>query len=202
MKLVYLRKLNLWAVLVMAVCFLGALHIHGMNAVGRNAKGIVATDRGYGAKIGTLYPGYHDQPYAGPHCSFRHRGTVAIKLESIQMTVGVDQHHSLHFVDPRLLYRFELLFAAVTLVFLETRQRHDPTHQVDKIDARRINLRMRIGKRNGDIKAVGPFHFVASAGPPQEGGKSRSWRGHSPRTLVTPVPGKGAVGIAVIAFLP
>ena len=92
-----------------------------MNAVGRNTTRIIAANRGDGAEVGTFYRRHHDQPYAGPRRCISHCRTVTIKVGRIQMAMGVDQHGSLDFVNPGLLNRLQLLFAAMTLVFLKIR---------------------------------------------------------------------------------
>ncbi len=90
-----------------------------MDAVGRAATGMFATDRSHGTEVGALNGRHHDQADAGLHCRRSHDRAVDVELGGIQMAVRVDQHRLLQLVDPGLLYRFELLFAAVALVFLE-----------------------------------------------------------------------------------
>jgi hypothetical protein len=43
------------------VGFARPLHIHGVDAVGRAAAGMLATDRGHGAEVGALHRRHHDQ---------------------------------------------------------------------------------------------------------------------------------------------
>ncbi len=72
--------------------FAGALHIHGVDAVGRTAAGMLATDRSHGAEVGTLHRRHHDQTDPRLRGRRGHGSTVVVKLGGIQMAMGVDQH--------------------------------------------------------------------------------------------------------------
>ncbi len=149
------------------VGFARPLHIHGVDAVGRTAAGMFATDRGHGAEVGALHRRHHDQADTRLQRGGGDRITIGIEFRGIQVAVGIYQHdrpRSLDLVDPGLLYRFQLLFATVAFAFLETGQGHDPGHQIDKIDPRRIDVRVGFGKLNRNFEES--VHFISSSALP------------------------------------
>ena len=70
------------------------------------------------------------------------------------MTGGVTRS----LLDPGHLDRLEDLFAAAARVVRESGQRLDPRVQVGEAHLEGIDVRMRLGERDGDVARVGPFH--------------------------------------------
>src|SRR5688500_13478045 len=63
------------------------------------------------------------------------------------------------FLLPGHLNRFQLLFVGVLRVVVEAFERHDPLVKIRKADRERIDIRMAVGKRDGNIFRAGPSEW-------------------------------------------
>src|SRR5450432_2295812 len=65
------------------------------------------------------------------------------------------------FLDPRRLDRLEDLLPGAAGIVVEALERENEIAQVDEVDALRIQLRVPVGERDGDVARVDPLHFFS-----------------------------------------
>jgi hypothetical protein len=140
----------------------GAVDIHRMNAVGGTAARMFTADRGHCAEIGAFHRGHHDQTDTrlnrgrAATASRSSSNSAASRWQWVSTSTGYSRS------SIQACCMASSFFSPQWLSFSsKPGKRHDPAHQVDKVEARRID----VGVASESWIAISreSVHFISSS---------------------------------------